>query len=242
MLLGAHLGVVAQDEVAPGDGRAVLDRVVEEQAVEVGEHHLGVVEFAARPLEEAQRARVAEAQRGVGLEHRHLPFELLGVAPPVVAVADGDVAAAARLDGAAVVGPHADVVLRRYQTDAVGVARGVGAADVGRGVAAAVLAQEQLDGKRGALRQDALDGPGDVGGVVVGGHADRNKRSIHLSEWVAHIFSGPGHGSGPEPGHGTRDTGPGGTGARDRGAVRSRRVGLAPSPARGQSRRPEASA
>ena len=102
-----------------------------------------------------------------------------GRAPPVVAVEVGHVFPAARLERPPVVGPPADILRRGHQPDAVRVFRRIFAADRRRAVRAAILPHDQFDSERGLLRQHAFDGLGDIGFVVVGGHADRYERGFH---------------------------------------------------------------
>ena len=147
VLVGTYLGIVAGDEVAARQRGAVGDGEPAKQAVEVGKVLLVVGFGEAGVLVIVAGARIAHPARGVGLQQVDLHLQLAGVAPPVVAVAVGHVFPAAGLERAAVVGTPAHVALARDETHAAGVFRRVFAADSGRGVRTAIVAQHQFDVK-----------------------------------------------------------------------------------------------
>ena len=188
VLVGAHLGIVAGDEVAARQRGAVGDGEPAKQVVEVGKVLLVIGFGEAGVLVIVAGARIAHPARGVGLQQVGLHLQLAGVAPPVVAVAVGHVFPAAGLERAAVVGTPAHVALARDETHAAGVFRRVFAANSGRGVRTAIVAQHQLDPERGLLRQHALDGLGKVSFVVVGGHADRHKGGVAIAVIVWSVW------------------------------------------------------
>lgn len=174
----------ALPEAPSVDGGVGLDDVAADEVVDVVAVPDAAGKFADRWIEAFGPCPVlvghpddveAEGAVAVGLEEFYLEAELAGVGEPVVAVAEGDVGGAGRLEEGADVVPWGLRPFAPQERQDVGVSCGVGEDDVPGGIARAVVGDDVEDGEGGLLVEDALDVRLDELFVVVGHGEDGEK-------------------------------------------------------------------
>ena len=132
---------------------------------------------------------------GVGFEEVHLLLQLERVDPVIVALAIGDVLAAGPVEQRreAPATQLVLVVLMNHRLDEVRVLLGVALDDLCGAVAGGVVVDQDLEGERGALRQEAVQGLLDVVDLVVGRASDRQQRLLPLWPGLHDLLFGPFH-------------------------------------------------
>jgi hypothetical protein len=105
-----------------------------------------------------------------------LRLQLLGIAPAVVAIAEGYVSTSGSGYRATVVGSPAYIFGRGYEPDFIGIPLGIFATNSECSIVAAILSEDYLHTEVAPLRQNSIERSGQVWLVIEGGNYNGNKR------------------------------------------------------------------
>ena len=177
VVVGAHLREPvgqAAEEAAAEQGGDVRDVVAPGQVADVRVRLLVSVAQALGAVVGVVVDDAVEAGREVGMRVQEvgLALQLRFVRPEVVALADGDVGAAAQVVGGHEVADEAQVLLAVHEHDAFRVAQFPRLAPFGRAVGAGVVADDQFEVEVRLLQHDAADGLVDIVFLIVRQHQD----------------------------------------------------------------------
>ncbi len=177
VVVGAHLREpVGQraEEPAAEQGGDVRDVVAPGQVADVRVRLLAPVAQALGAVVGVVVDDTVEAGREVGMcvQEVDLALQFRFVRPEVVALADGDVGAAAQVVGGHEVADEAQVLLAVHEHDAFRVAQFPRLAPFGRAVGAGVVADDQFEVEVRLLQHDAADGLVDIVFLIVRQHQD----------------------------------------------------------------------